>query len=470
MGESLDLSPWYGAHYYRSYRGAPYERSQIWLGAMRLMAEGIIRECHPRTVLDAGCAMGLLVEALRDRGVEAYGFDLSAYAIERVHPSMREYCWVGSLLDPIAERYDLIVCHEVLEHVPPPDAEAAVGRLCAAADDVLFSSTPDGFGEDTHLNVQPVDYWASLFAKQGFVRDLDFDGASFLAPWACRFRRSADPAHRTVGAYERRVWTLARENAALRARVMEQAATLGRQEQALLDRPDTVTLEQTVAEQREHLDALTDRLLCLTDREADLRRMVLDAHEQLLLRDQMLMTRVQPAVVQQLQTLLDERTTWAQQAVAELESCRALVGELQETVDARTAWAQRTARDLDACRTHASALQETVEARTAWAQRAVEELEACRARATELQTTLEARTTWAQNGAAELDQARAIIDDLRHTLDDRTAAAQRAAAESDELRQNLAAHAQIIDQITRSPTWRAAAPLRKMKRLLNGAR
>jgi len=475
---TIDLSPWYDAHYYRSYHGGPYERSQIWLGAMRLLADGIIRECNqPRRVLDAGCAIGLLVEALRDRGVEAYGFDLSPYAIGQAHESVKAWCWVGSLLDPIAERYDLIICHEVLEHLPPGDADAAVARLCAASDDVLFSSTPDGFAEDTHLNVKPVDYWASLFAKQGFVRDLEFDGAGFLAPWGCRFRRSTEPAHRTVGAYERRVWALSRENASLRTRVLEQAALVGRQDQALRERPDTAALEQTVTEQKEHLDALTDRLLCMSDREADLRHMVLEAHDQLVQRDQMLISRVPPAVVQQLHALVDERTAWAQQAVAELESCRALVRELQTTVDARTEWAQGAVKDLEAWRQRAGELQTTLEAHTRWAQTAAGELEQTRTEAERLRRTVDERTAWAQWAATELDETRAVVDDLRRTVDERTAWAQRTASELDEtravaadLRSRLAAHAHTIDQITSSQVWRAGAPLRKMKRLFNGAR
>src|SRR5690606_38746577 len=70
-----DLSPLYGPYYFRSYCQAPYERSAKWLAVFGSIADGIIREIGPRTVLDAGCAMGFLVESLRDRGVEAHGFD-----------------------------------------------------------------------------------------------------------------------------------------------------------------------------------------------------------------------------------------------------------------------------------------------------------------------------------------------------------------------------------------------------------
>ncbi len=96
---------------------------------------------------------------------------------------------MASVLDPLPERYDLIVCHEMLEHLPPGDAGAAVARLCGATDDVLFSSTPDGYGEDTHLNVQPVDYWASLFAQHGSARS-----RRSIRPGSCRRGRAASAA------------------------------------------------------------------------------------------------------------------------------------------------------------------------------------------------------------------------------------------------------------------------------------
>ena len=69
-------------------------------------------------------------------------------------------------------------------------AERAIAHLCQASDDILFSSTPLDYREVTHFNVQPIEYWTYQFALHGFVRDVDFD-ASFITPWAVRFRRNA---------------------------------------------------------------------------------------------------------------------------------------------------------------------------------------------------------------------------------------------------------------------------------------
>lgn len=346
MDRSTDLSAWYDAHYYRTYQNAPYERSALWLTVFGAMADAIIRDIAPKTVLDAGCAKGFLVESLRDRGVAAEGIDFSEHAIASVREDIRPYCRVASVAQPIEGRYDLAVCCEVLEHLPPREADAAVAHLCAVADDVLFSSTPDGYAEDTHLNVQPPEYWVGLFAKHGFVRDLEFDASTYISPWACRFRRNSDPLHRVASAYERRVWALTREVRALRTRALETAAELAARDEERRARPEFVRLEETIAEQQQHLDALNERVQFMSDHEAELRRMLVDAHTQLLERDQML----QAQAVEPLQRLVEERTEWAQRAVAELEECRKVALERQALVEERTAWAQAAVAELEALR------------------------------------------------------------------------------------------------------------------------
>jgi hypothetical protein len=220
----------FDAYYFQHGCGAPYQRDEVWLNFFGGLADRIAREINPRTALDAGCAMGFLVEALHDRGVEAYGLDVSEYAIQQVREDIKPYCQVGSLTQPLARRYDLITCIEVLEHMPPAESEQAIAHLCATSDDILFSSTPFDYKEATHFNVQPPDYWAYQFALQGFVRDVDFD-ASFLTPWAVRFRRNHEPWPRVVRDYERRFWTVWKENSDLRSLAAEMRTQLATAEQ-----------------------------------------------------------------------------------------------------------------------------------------------------------------------------------------------------------------------------------------------
>ncbi|EFO81262.1 hypothetical protein OSCT_0851 [Oscillochloris trichoides DG-6] len=211
----------YNEYYYATGCGAPYCRNEHWTTFFGHIANQIVTSIGPQRVLDAGCALGLLVEQLHLRGVEVAGVDISEYAINTAPESIRPLLRIGSITEPFGQRYDLIVCIEVLEHMPRAAAEQAVINFCQHSDDILFSSSPLDFKEATHCNVQPIEYWADLFARQGFVRDVDFD-ASFLTPWAIRFRRSSEPLHRIVRDYERRFWELWKANTDLRELAVEQ--------------------------------------------------------------------------------------------------------------------------------------------------------------------------------------------------------------------------------------------------------
>jgi SAM-dependent methyltransferase len=153
------------------------------------VAGEIVRSLAPRRVFDAGCAIGFLVEALWDRGVEAHGRDISPYAISQVRADMRPYCAEGSIADPIDGEYDLVLCIEVLEHMPEAEALRAIGSVTAAAPRILFSSSPIDLDEATHINVRPTIYWLQRFAEAGFAPVVGYD-ASFVCPHAMLLERS----------------------------------------------------------------------------------------------------------------------------------------------------------------------------------------------------------------------------------------------------------------------------------------
>lgn len=191
--------------YYQHCCGEPYVRNDKWLGVFRHFAFNIKSLIPAKTVLDAGCAKGFLVEALREQGMEAYGVDISSSAIGEAYESIKPYVRVGSLTEPLNQRYDLIVTIEVIEHIPASDALKAIANLCAASDDILFSSSPFDYDEPTHINVHPPEYWAVQFAKHGFFRDCSFDG-SFLTPWTVRYRKRDRTLLELVQEYERWNW------------------------------------------------------------------------------------------------------------------------------------------------------------------------------------------------------------------------------------------------------------------------
>lgn len=237
----------YGARYYQEYEALradadhgeapPYAWGEpVWEELFAGIADQLVAHLRPRTSLDAGCAIGFLVKALYDRGVEAEGVDISEWAIAHVPVEIAGRCWVQSLTKDLPGRYDLITCIEVLEHLSPAHAAAAVANLCRHTETVLFSSTPEHFDEVTHVNVRPAEYWAALFARHGFYRDVDFD-AAFVSPHAVLFR--AVPGPTAAAGYERWARHLRSELEGVRAH----RQSLHQQVQALIGERDQAKAE-----------------------------------------------------------------------------------------------------------------------------------------------------------------------------------------------------------------------------------
>lgn len=247
----------YDAAYYAHGCGPRrYERDEVWLDFFGRVADRIVADIAPRRVMDVGCAMGFLVESLRERGVEAWGIDVSEYAISRVHERVRPFCRVASAAEPLGERYDLITCIEVLEHVPPAQSDAVIGNLCAHADETLFSSTPEDFAEPTHENVRPTEDWVAAFARRGFYRDVDYD-AAYLTPWTLRLRKAEASLAPVVAAYERRLRWLAKESAALREARADEARRQAESEDRIAQlEARAALLEEELAETRARWAAL----------------------------------------------------------------------------------------------------------------------------------------------------------------------------------------------------------------------
>ncbi len=83
-------------------------------------------------VLDIGCALGYLVEAFRDLGVDAEGVDFSPYAVEHCTPSVRDHVRRGDLLQGLAypdSTFDLVTAIETLEHLPPEEIPRALREM-----------------------------------------------------------------------------------------------------------------------------------------------------------------------------------------------------------------------------------------------------------------------------------------------------------------------------------------------------
>lgn len=125
-------------------------------------------EFGPEAVLDLGCGIGHFLKPFYDNGKDVHGIDGSQYAVETgVIP--REYLEVHDLQEPYeTDRYfDLVVCIELLEHLPQSSADTIVNTIASSGQTAVVSAAPPGQGGSYHLNEQPAKYWINKFQNEG---------------------------------------------------------------------------------------------------------------------------------------------------------------------------------------------------------------------------------------------------------------------------------------------------------------
>lgn len=178
LGAALAAGPEiYGASYFGVERGdarrSGYVQYDRQTSRANIAAYLLWKNFAPRTSLDVGCALGFLVEALRELGVEARGSDISADAISLAHPTVRLHLSQGDLSQGLPFEdgsFELISAFEILEHLAPervPEALAELARVCRGhvlATIPSFGPNPSGPGGWFQGKVRwpRVDHYISL--------------------------------------------------------------------------------------------------------------------------------------------------------------------------------------------------------------------------------------------------------------------------------------------------------------------
>jgi cyclopropane fatty-acyl-phospholipid synthase-like methyltransferase len=137
---------------------------------------------HQR-VLDYGCAKGYIVKAFRLLGIEAYGVDVSSYAISQVPVEVSRFCKViEGCSDPACfpNRFDWLISKDVFEHIPEDELRLLLRH---ARDHVerMFIAVPFGLPDGrrnfvipsydsdvTHITIKPKGWWDDLFLTHGW--------------------------------------------------------------------------------------------------------------------------------------------------------------------------------------------------------------------------------------------------------------------------------------------------------------
>jgi len=125
----------------------------------------------PNSVLDVGAGLGTWLKVCMELGVnEVLGIDGEYVDMSKV--VIPHECFLRKDLTQLThseKKYDLTICLEVAEHLPPESATSFVDFLTTSSDVILFSAAVPFQGGQGHINERPMSYWLELFEERNYT-------------------------------------------------------------------------------------------------------------------------------------------------------------------------------------------------------------------------------------------------------------------------------------------------------------
>jgi len=134
-----------------------------------VIADTIARHIKPKVALDIGCGPCGVINALRKRRCDAAGVDGSSHALDFADPGTPVHIHDLTRALDLRLQVDVVICMEVLEHLPAHTADIACHTIARHAKDwLVFSAAPPGQPGHHHVNLMPADHWIGHFERRGF--------------------------------------------------------------------------------------------------------------------------------------------------------------------------------------------------------------------------------------------------------------------------------------------------------------
>ena len=150
-------------------------QSEVSLISARIVLGSVLGSFEVNSAADVGCGVGPWLKAATEHNIEnILGIDGDYVDRDSLYiPPEHFLSWnlekVGFAQEIVeSSRFDLVISMEVAEHLPQERAPSFVEELCQLGDLILFSAAIPGQGGIAHINEQPLDYWAKLFAEHNY--------------------------------------------------------------------------------------------------------------------------------------------------------------------------------------------------------------------------------------------------------------------------------------------------------------
>jgi len=135
-----------------------------------------IKKMYPdKSVLDYGAGKGFLIHALRLLEVEAYGYDISEYALSHCKTDVVEFLYNRKKAVP---NVDVVFVKDALEHNSHDKIDGELTWLASKCHEACFIiplgdngryRIADYHFDTTHIIAEDEEWWAKRFINAGFA-------------------------------------------------------------------------------------------------------------------------------------------------------------------------------------------------------------------------------------------------------------------------------------------------------------
>jgi ADP-heptose:LPS heptosyltransferase len=174
------LGEWYDADYFEHGVKSNWKHGYAWPSFQGIFKEtaALLGETFPEATsyVDAGCAKGFLVQALRERGLDARGFDHSPWAVAHAQVSVQAYLELAPA-DSVAytdRSIDVLVAMSLFESLTEEQIRHFLPRARRWVRRALFATIPiqARFDRDlSHITMREPQWWCERFTEAGWRQD-----------------------------------------------------------------------------------------------------------------------------------------------------------------------------------------------------------------------------------------------------------------------------------------------------------